>query len=654
MASSFFPVSAGRTSGALAIQRLSYQINVDQTAILDLQTQLSTGRRIQRASEDPSAAIRALAAQRQLEFKDQIDSNLGAADSLLSATESTLAAAQSLMIEIRGLAVSATGNTLSEEERIAAVSQIQAAYSRLIELGNAKFQDQYIFAGSKAVGIPFTATGNAVQYVGKTDELLTITDTSSTIAANITAEDAFGVRSDKVVGSVDLNPTLQLSTSLNLLNGGLGVSPGVIEISNGITAAEVDLANAYNIEDVVAKIGSKQIDGRTLKATVISNGLQIEYADGLPGNLQIKEVGAGTTANDLGIATSGLIASSPIVGSDLDPLANLHTPLSSLLSGVGVPNGQTFVIHQGSRQYTISTNGTTTVEDLLNVIKRTGAKIEASLVDGKRIAIQSLESGTTLSISENGGTLATQLGLRTFDFFTPLTQLNLGEGIGTNSLTDDLTITRTNGTSFTVDLDNLLTINDVISRINNHVTNFDPTTRIVASLKPNGNGLMLSAQAGAQPISVAITGGSEAGWSLGLIPLDASSATGTTSGSSSILEGTDVSGVQVEGVFNSLARLRSAVAGGQNERMEGIVQAIDADLQRLSTARGLIGARQQSIESIQSSSAEQQIALKEVESNELDADLAEVISNLSSRQAALQASLQLMGQVTRLTLFNYI
>ena len=66
MAASFYPVGSSRSSSALSISRLLYQINTDQNAITSLQTQLSTGRRIQRASEDPGAAIRSLAAQRQL------------------------------------------------------------------------------------------------------------------------------------------------------------------------------------------------------------------------------------------------------------------------------------------------------------------------------------------------------------------------------------------------------------------------------------------------------------------------------------------------------------------------------------------------------------------------------------------------------------
>jgi flagellin-like hook-associated protein FlgL len=100
--------------------------------------------------------------------------------------------------------------------------------------------------------------------------------------------------------------------------------------------------------------------------------------------------------------------------------------------------------------------------------------------------------------------------------------------------------------------------------------------------------------------------------------------------------------------------LKSAITNNRQEDLPQIVESIDADLERLSLARGIVGARQQSIESIKSTSADQQIQLKQVESNELDADLAKVISELSGRQASLEASLQLMGQVTKLTLFNYI
>ena len=177
---------------------------------------------------------------------------------------------------------------------------------------------------------------------------------------------------------------------------------------------------------------------------------------------------------------------------------------------------------------------------------------------------------------------------------------------------------------------------------------------MVASLATNGNGLILTSPLGAQPVTIANVGGSQAASGLGFIPHGSTSATGTTSGTNSVIQGADISGVQVEGVFSSIIRLKSAITSNRPEDLPSIVESIDVDLERLSMARGIVGSRQQSIESIKSISADQQISLKQVESNELDADLAKVISDLTGRQAALEASLQMMGQVTKLTLFNYI
>ena len=655
MSASFYPVGSSRSSSALSIKRLVYQINADQSSISDLQTQLSTGRRIQRPSQDPGAAIRGLAAQRQLEFKAQVDRNLDSADTLLTETETVLSQAQAIVTDIRGLAVQAGNNTLSEEERSAANAQLQAAYTRLTELGNSKFQDQYIFGGSNVTSLPFTSINDAMRFSGKNDELLTISNSTSTVAANVTAEDSFGVRSDFVVGTADLNPRLSASTPLSLLNRGEGIRGGAIAISNNSETFELNLSGAYNLGEIVDAINAKQLGGRTLSATIGASGLEIAYQDGLPGFINISEVGGGSMAGDLGIATAGNLTTSPIVGKDLDPKARLNTPLLQLLGGAGLASGESFTIKQGTKTFNISTTGANTVEDFLNVIRRSGAKVEATLdPTGSHIAIRSTESGTTLTIAEKGGNLANRLGLRTFDIDTPLSRLNFGQGVFISDSTDDLLITRTDGTNLSINLDAALTVNDVINRINNNSTNFNPATRIVASLATNGNGLKLSALDGTQPLSVANVGGSQAAWGLGLVARGSTSAAGVTTGVSSVIQGADISGVQVEGVFSSITRLKSAITNNRPEDLPQIVDSIDVDLERLSLARSIVGARQQSIESIKNISADEQILLKKVESNELDADFAKVTSELLGRQAALEASLQLMGQVTKLSLFNYI
>ncbi len=652
---SFYPTASGRASNQSTITQLLFQVNHDQLAIQDLQTQISTGRKLAKPSQDPAAAIRALAAQRQQEFKSQIGDNLQSADTILAATESTLAQSQAILLEMRGIAVQTAGNTLSVEEKDAYLAQIEAAISKLTDLGNAKFRDQYIFGGSAVQTAPLLAVGDSVQFSGNAEELKTITDYSSTIAANVTGDDAFGVKSSKIISSVDLNPRVTADTPLSYLNRGEGIRRGAISFSNGVSLVEIDLSQAHNLSDIQEKINSTQLGTRTLQATLSIHGLDVKFSDGLGGLLRIEEVGAGRMATDLGINNEGTSGLSPVIGTDLNPIATKQTPLSGLFAGTGITIGDSFLITQGSKTFGISTTGLNTIEDLINRINRSGVQAHAGLdPSGRFIELQSTQSGTSLTVGENNGTLASKLGLRTMDRNTPVSALNFGQGIFASDQQDDLVLLRNDGSEMLVDLDGVQNVQDVLNRINNHVDNFTPATRITASLANIGGGIVLSSLAGASPIQVRNAGGSQAAWGLGLVPRTSDNSVGVTNGALSVISGQDVSGIEVEGVFTSLIRMKQAIEQDQTADLSRITATLDDDLQRMSLSRGFIGTRQQSIERVRDLTAEQQLQLKEIESNEIDADLASVISELSTRQAALQASLQLMGSASKLTLFNYI
>ena len=57
-----------------------------------------------------------------------------------------------------------------------------------------------------------------------------------------------------------------------------------------------------------------------------------------------------------------------------------------------------------------------------------------------------------MTIAENGGTTAADLGVRSLAASTPLSELNGGKGVRTVAGAD-FKVTRTDGTSFTVDVD---------------------------------------------------------------------------------------------------------------------------------------------------------------------------------------------------------
>ncbi|MCE9606653.1 MAG: hypothetical protein K8U03_17320 [Planctomycetia bacterium] len=112
-------------------------------------------------------------------------------------------------------------------------------------------------------------------------------------------------------------------------------------------------------------------------------------------------------------------------------------------------------IVNGGQTFTIDLSNATTVEDVLNAVNGSGAQVLASLnATGTGIDIRSRLSGSKFSIGENGGTLATQLGVRTSTTSTALNSLNNGKGVDVATVGDDFAISSRDGTTYNVNLTN--------------------------------------------------------------------------------------------------------------------------------------------------------------------------------------------------------
>lgn len=129
-------------------------------------------------------------------------------------------------------------------------------------------------------------------------------------------------------------PTIDQPVSVDLLNGGQGISPGQIQITgrNGVSAT-VNLTGAQTIGDVLNAINSAT--GTDVQASVNGDHLQLNDTSGSTAHtLQVTEVNGGTTAASLGL--SNINASTTTVqGTNLLSLFD-NLPTNQLNSGNGV------------------------------------------------------------------------------------------------------------------------------------------------------------------------------------------------------------------------------------------------------------------------------------------------------------------------------
>lgn len=667
MLSSFYPVVAGRTSDALARYRSLYQVHVSKLGIQQLEDQLSSGKRYNLPSQDPTAAIRVIGIQRDLEFRDQTLRNLDSSQGYLNVTESTLGNVQDVMTEIRGLGVESAGNVNSDDERAGWISQIDATILRLTAAANTRYQDRYVFTGGKVDTPTVSNEKNTVQFTGNDLDLLTIAETGEYIAHNVTGQKAFGLISDSVVSRVDLNPAAIGQTRLADLNGGQGISPGAIQLSDGLERVTVDLTGSDTLNDVLERVnGAAPLSGRNVLFSLNNGSIVAAYADGAPGQLRILESGTGRTASDLGILAETPSTPVPILGFPLDPVLRPTTLLSQLNGNTGFNANDGICITQNGKNYNILVDNAVTLEDVINTINSSGAGVLADITpDGQSLRVRSTQSGGDFSIGENTGNLAERLGLRTFHGGLRLDQLNFGQGIYPAD-GPDLSFQRNDGSELAMDLVGTSTVQDVLDLINNHVSNQDPATRFTASLNASGNGITISSSVYVPnplgppltttpgPIKVRNAGSSQAALGLGLIPKGSLEAVASLTGTTYTVIGKDPNPQEVKGVFNSLIRLKEAITTKDTAAVARAVGLVDADLSRLSLSRGSLGVQQQRIDDLKSLQEDNQIEMKADESRNLDADLAQTISEFQARQVAYEASLKLLAGASQLSLFNYI
>ncbi len=766
-------IPATRISDLFVRQRLMEQVQQAQKELFRAEMQVSTGRRFQLPSEEPTAALRAMSLQRLLERKEQVRTNLSTNQSYLSATDTAMSRISNLVAEMRGVAVGAVDTVLSQQQRLAAALQVQEAIRQLVDAGNQQFRGRYLFAGSTTYVRPFRFTEEGiVEYLGNEKQLLSYSDIDLLFETNLDGSTVFGAISEPVRGSVDLDPGLTDSTRLADLRGGEGIDPGAISLSDGTNTSIIDLTGAETIGDAADLIRANPPPGRTVDVQITATGLVIQLDAAGGGSLFIREVGDGTTARDLGILSETGVAG-PVVGADLDPILRTTTRLVDIFggAGAGLDLASGLQIRNGSQTYTIDLSTAETVEDLLNLINGSEAGVIAHISeDLTAIDVRSRFSGADFAIGENGGTTATQLGLRTFTDQTRLEDLNFGRGVEdyqgggngafatygsemdrsalvlraknvgiawngfvvdfvdsggppgsetlsydpaaktitfaivpgsttANDLIDlfnvtpgvtndfeielaagdgwpndgtglvplgsattgggysagaDFQITRADGVALEVDITGAETIGEVIDRINTHADNTPLPAGgpgLVARLAVVGNGIeLVDNTAGAGSLTVSRLGENLTAIDLGLVPEGQQSSTA----GSPVLSGADVRPYETEGIFTALLRLQSALEANDLWTIERSIEILDEQVLRMNFARAELGARQQGLDVMQLRLDDEEVELRQALSLDHDADLAEAISNLTARQVALEASLRTIGELSRITLLDFL
>jgi len=120
-----------------------------QRQMAKAQTEVSSGLRVQQASDDPAAIETIFQTQTAVAMNQQTQSNLGSAQTEISAADTALQSSISVVQTVLTVAAQAASSNMSAQDRLNLVDQVSALQQTLVSLSQTMVNGRYIFSGDQ-------------------------------------------------------------------------------------------------------------------------------------------------------------------------------------------------------------------------------------------------------------------------------------------------------------------------------------------------------------------------------------------------------------------------------------------------------------------------------------------------------------------------
>ena len=178
-----------RVTTSLTYDKLQSNVNTSLSNLNEIQSQISSGKKLTDFSDDPAGASQSLSLRSELDDNAQYQRNAISAQSYLSASDTALTSANSLIQSARQIAVSAANSDQSPESFKALSDQVNGLVNQLTQIANADLHGTYLFGGTATKLPPFDSSQN---YQGNTQPLQASIGAGYSVTTSTVGSDVFG------------------------------------------------------------------------------------------------------------------------------------------------------------------------------------------------------------------------------------------------------------------------------------------------------------------------------------------------------------------------------------------------------------------------------------------------------------------------------
>ena len=183
-----------RVTQAGFYNQASQQMREQQAKVFETQAQLSSGKKLQKPSDDPALATKINNLKSQIDVNQRYLTNLNRMEDTLKMQESTVAGSIELVSRIKELSVQGANDTYNASDRKTMAIEVKELIRALADLGNMRGTDgAYLFSGYSQGQAPFSESASgAVTYTGSADSLKVMVDDGRRMQLGISGADIFG------------------------------------------------------------------------------------------------------------------------------------------------------------------------------------------------------------------------------------------------------------------------------------------------------------------------------------------------------------------------------------------------------------------------------------------------------------------------------
>lgn len=204
-----------RIADNMTFDQVRHNLSRNRSEMAELQNQAATQKRVTKPSDDPVAASRVLTSRVELAGNKQYSKNLNYARSFLDYTDESLEELTEHLVRAKELTLSqASDASANEQSRKAVAAEVEQIYHQIVQIGNRKLGERFIFGGFQTLSAPFDPQGG---YKGDSGEIMIHVDKDAFVAMNVPGSKIFrgeGLSADGITHATAQQPR----TAEELLN----------------------------------------------------------------------------------------------------------------------------------------------------------------------------------------------------------------------------------------------------------------------------------------------------------------------------------------------------------------------------------------------------------------------------------------------------